>query len=108
MFQLAKVEQEGSRRCSSYTWFGAVTPRFDSGLVAGGKPRPPTTRSRSGSTTASGSPAQVGQDDVRDRSVVTAAIAVDPHARDSELARGLDVDHPGVRGVHPGAAAALG
>jgi Glycosyl hydrolase catalytic core len=39
MFSLAK-SQKKVKRLYIYTWFGAVTPRFDAGLVANGKPRP--------------------------------------------------------------------
>jgi hypothetical protein len=38
MFSLAKKNKK-IKRLYVYTWFGAVTPRFDAGLVAGGKPR---------------------------------------------------------------------
>ena len=39
MFKLARRNKR-IRRLYVYTWFGAVTPRFDAGLVAKGKPRP--------------------------------------------------------------------
>ena len=39
MFRLAKRNKR-IKRLYVYTWFGAVTPRFDAGLVAHGKPRP--------------------------------------------------------------------
>ena len=39
MFSLAKSNKK-IRALFIYTWFGAVTPRFDAGLVAAGKPRP--------------------------------------------------------------------
>jgi hypothetical protein len=39
MFRLAKRNKR-VKRLYVYTWFGAVTPRFDAGLVAHGKPRP--------------------------------------------------------------------
>jgi hypothetical protein len=38
MFKLARATPS-VRRLYVYTWFGAVTPRFDAGLVAHGKPR---------------------------------------------------------------------
>ena len=38
MFSLAKKNKK-IKRLYVYTWFGAVTPRFDAGLVADGKPR---------------------------------------------------------------------
>ena len=38
MFSLARSNHR-IRRLYIYTWFGAVTPRFDAGLVARGKPR---------------------------------------------------------------------
>ena len=38
MFSLAK-KYKTIKRLYIYTWFGAVTPRFDAGLVAGGKSR---------------------------------------------------------------------
>ena len=38
MFKLARRNRR-IKRLYVYTWFGAVTPRFDAGLVAGGKPR---------------------------------------------------------------------
>jgi hypothetical protein len=39
MFSLAKSNKT-IKALFIYTWFGAVTPRFDAGLVADGKPRP--------------------------------------------------------------------
>jgi hypothetical protein len=39
MFTLARSNKK-IKALLIYTWFGAVTPRFDAGLVAGGKPRP--------------------------------------------------------------------
>ena len=39
MFSLAKSNKK-IKALFIYTWFGAVTPRFDAGLVAAGKPRP--------------------------------------------------------------------
>jgi len=39
MFSLARSNPR-IKRLYVYTWFGAVTPRFDAGLVAGGVPRP--------------------------------------------------------------------
>ena len=39
MFSLAKANKK-IKALYIYTWFGAVTPRFDAGLVANGKPRP--------------------------------------------------------------------
>jgi hypothetical protein len=39
MFKLAHRNKR-IKRLYVYTWFGAVTPRFDAGLVAKGKPRP--------------------------------------------------------------------
>jgi hypothetical protein len=39
MFSLASSNKK-IKRLYIYTWFGAVTPRFDAGLVANGKPRP--------------------------------------------------------------------
>jgi hypothetical protein len=39
MFSLAKKNKK-IKRLYVYTWFGAVTPRFDAGLVADGKARP--------------------------------------------------------------------
>jgi hypothetical protein len=39
MFSLAKSNKK-IKALLIYTWFGAVTPRFDAGLVAGGQPRP--------------------------------------------------------------------
>jgi len=39
MFKLARRNKRITR-LYVYTWFGAVTPRFDAGLVANGKPRP--------------------------------------------------------------------
>jgi hypothetical protein len=39
MFKLAKRNKR-IRRVYVYTWFGAVTPRFDAGLVANGRARP--------------------------------------------------------------------
>jgi hypothetical protein len=39
MFSLAKSNKK-IKALFIYTWFGAVTPRFDAGLVADGKPRP--------------------------------------------------------------------
>ena len=39
MFKLASRNQR-IKRLYIYTWFGRVTPRFDAGLVAHGKPRP--------------------------------------------------------------------
>jgi hypothetical protein len=39
MFKLAR-RYKRIRRLYVYTWFGAITPRFDAGLVAKGKPRP--------------------------------------------------------------------
>ena len=39
MFRLAR-RYKRIRRLYVYTWFGKVTPRFDAGLVADGKPRP--------------------------------------------------------------------
>jgi hypothetical protein len=39
MFSLAKANRT-VKRLYIYTWFGGVTPRFDAGLVAAGKPRP--------------------------------------------------------------------
>jgi hypothetical protein len=39
MFSLAKSNKT-IKALFIYTWFGAVTPRFDAGLVAAGKPRP--------------------------------------------------------------------
>lgn len=39
MFSLAGSNRK-IKRLYIYTWFGAVTPRFDAGLVAHGKPRP--------------------------------------------------------------------
>ena len=39
MFRLAR-RYPLIKRLYVYTWFGAVTPRFDAGLVARGKPRP--------------------------------------------------------------------
>jgi hypothetical protein len=38
MFSLARKYTQ-IKRIYVYTWFGDVTPRFDAGLVAGGKPR---------------------------------------------------------------------
>ena len=38
MFSLAK-KYKAIKRLYVYTWFGGVTPRFDAGLVAGGKER---------------------------------------------------------------------
>ena len=38
MFKLANRNQR-IKRLYIYTWFGKVTPRFDAGLVANGKPR---------------------------------------------------------------------
>jgi hypothetical protein len=42
MFSLAGSNKR-IKRLYIYTWFGAVTPRFDAGLVADGKPRPAYT-----------------------------------------------------------------
>jgi hypothetical protein len=39
MFSLAKANKK-VKALFIYTWFGAVTPRFDAGLVANGQPRP--------------------------------------------------------------------
>jgi hypothetical protein len=39
MFSLAASNKK-IKRLFIYTWFGAVTPRFDAGLVANGQPRP--------------------------------------------------------------------
>ena len=39
MFRLAR-RYPRITRLYVYTWFGRVTPRFDAGLVARGKPRP--------------------------------------------------------------------
>jgi hypothetical protein len=39
MFSLANANKK-VKALFIYTWFGAVTPRFDAGLVAAGKPRP--------------------------------------------------------------------
>jgi hypothetical protein len=39
MFSLAKANKK-VKALFIYTWFGAVTPRFDAGLVSAGKPRP--------------------------------------------------------------------
>jgi hypothetical protein len=39
MFSQAKTNKK-IKRLYVYTWFGAVTPRFDAGLVADGQPRP--------------------------------------------------------------------
>jgi hypothetical protein len=39
MFKLTKVARS-IKRLYIYTWFGAITPRFDAGLVANGQPRP--------------------------------------------------------------------
>ena len=39
MFKLARRYRR-IKRLYVYTWFGAVTKRFDAGLVAHGKPRP--------------------------------------------------------------------
>ena len=38
MFKLARADKR-IKRLYVYTWFGGVTPRFDAGLVAGGKAR---------------------------------------------------------------------
>jgi len=45
MFSLAKANKK-IKRLYVYTWFGAVTPRFDAGLVANGQPRPALTELR--------------------------------------------------------------
>jgi len=39
MFSLANANRKVTR-LYIYTWFGGITPRFDAGLVAAGKPRP--------------------------------------------------------------------
>ena len=45
MFSLAKANKK-IKRLYVYTWFGDVTPRFDAGLVASGRPRPALTELR--------------------------------------------------------------